>query len=341
LSQVEARSPQSARAVGVTIRAVRLVLALTCCLAHAPLPVDAQPTAQVSRVGVLVYGTHPDPYIELFRSRMHDLGYVEGRNLAFESRYAKGEVDRLPALAAELVQLRVDVIFTVGTDVAALARRATATVPIVMVASGDPVRAGLAASLARPGGNVTGMTLLASELAGKRLELLKEAVPRASRVAVLWNPDHPDQEFNEMRATAQALGIQLQSLEVRGSEDFDRAFRVVARGRTDAIVAVSSRQTFLHRQQIASFALKNRLPSISGWAVFSEAGGLLTYGPNLTDALDRATAYVDRVLKGAKPGELPIEQPTKFELVINLKTAKALGLTIPQSLLLRADEVIR
>jgi putative ABC transport system substrate-binding protein len=277
---------------------------------------------------------------EALRQGLRDLGYVEGKNFVFEYRYAEGRSERLPGLAADLVRLKVDLIIAPG-DVAKVAREATGTIPIVMMSSDDPVRAGYVASLARPGGNVTGVTFIFDELAGKRLELLKEAVPAITRVAVLWNPTHVDNEFQEMQAAARTLGLQLQSLELRAPSDLDGAFQAASRGRAEALTVTPSRLTAFLRTRIVALAAKGRLPVISGWREFAEAGGLLTYGPNRSEGARRAAAYIDKILKGAKPADLPVEQPTRFELVVNLKTAKALGLTIPQSIMVRADQVIQ
>ena len=325
-------------------RTVGLVASLALCILAAPLAGQAQQPAKVPRIGWLVYGS-PSPETSLvldegLRQGLRDLGYVEGKNFAFEYRYAEGRPERLPGLAADLVRLKVALIIAPG-DMALVAKKATGTIPIVMMSSNDPVRAGYVASLARPGGNVTGVTFIFDELAGKRLELLKEAVPAISRVAVLWNPTHVDNEFLEMQAAARALGIQLQSLELRAPSELDGAFQAASRGRAEALTVAPSRLTAFLRTRIVEFAAKSRLPVISGWREFAEAGALLTYGPNRGEGARRAAAYIDKILKGAKPADLPVEQPTRFELVVNLKTAKALGLTMPQSILIRADQVIQ
>jgi putative ABC transport system substrate-binding protein len=322
---------------------VTLIAALALGLFAAPLTSHSQQPTKVARVGVLLYSTpQADSNIGAFVAGMRDLGYVEGRNLAVEYRFAEGKPERLPGLAAELVRVRPDVIFVLGGDVASYAKQATDTIPIVMAVSTDPVQQGLVASLARPGGNITGVTFVADELAGKRLELLREAAPRASRVAFLWNPDHPDPEFRETQRAARTLGVQLIPLEVRRPADFDAAFQTATAEpeRAQAVLAISSRLMTLHRQRIADFAARNRLPLIGGWGPWAEVGGLMSYGPNLNEVVRRAATYVDKILKGARPGDLPVEQPTKFELVVNLRTAKALGLTIPPSVLIRADQVI-
>ena len=262
-----------------------------------------------------------------------------------EYRSAEGKLERLPALAAELVALKVDVIVAASTLAALAAKQATRTLPIVFAAAGDPVTSGLVTSLARPGGNVTGLSFFSPELVGKCLEQLKQAVPEVSRVAVLWQPGGPGErtEKDMLKAAevaARALGVRLQFVEARGPEDFDRAFSDMTRARAGALTVLPSTMFFNERRRLVDLAAKNRLPAVYPWREYVEAGGLMSYGPNVPDLFRRAATYVDKILKGAKPGDLPVEQPTKFELVINLKTAKALGLTIPQSLLQRADQVI-
>ena len=283
---------------------------------------------------------------EAFRQGLRDLGYVEGRNLVIEYRDAEGKVERLPALAAELVALKVDVIVASGTLAALAAKQATRTLPIVFSPAADPVASGLVTSLARPGGNVTGLSLLNSELVGKWLEQLKQAIPGVSRVAVLWQPgafgERTEKDMLKgAEVAARALGVQLQFVEARGPEDFDRAFSDMTRARAGALTVLGSTMFVSERRRLVDLAAKNRLPAVYNVREFVDAGGLMSYGPNLADLFRRAATYVDKILKGAKPGDLPVEQPTKFELVINLKTAKALGLTIPQSVLVRADEVIQ
>jgi putative ABC transport system substrate-binding protein len=268
---------------------------------------------------------------------------VEGRNIAIEYRWAEGKVERLPAFAVELLGLKVDVIVAVSTPDALAARKATRTIPIVFVTAGDPVDSGLVAGIARPGGNVTGLSLLAPEIVARQLQTLKEAVPKASRVAVLSNSANPNTPLlvKETEAAARSLGVRLQLLGVRGDDAFDSAFSAVTKERPDALFVLFDPLLFLHRTRIVEFANKNRLPAMYAHREFAEVGGLMAYGADLRDNYRRAAIYVDKILKGAKPADLPVEQPTKFELVINLKTAKALGLTIPQSLLQRADEVIQ
>jgi putative ABC transport system substrate-binding protein len=270
-----------------------------------------------------------------------ELGWIEGKNIIFERRYADNRLERLPELAAELVRLNVDVIVALGTLGPLAAKRATSTIPIVMTASGDPLGSGLVDSLARPGGNVTGMSLITPDLGGKRLELLKELLPRLARVAVLWNAANPYPAivFKETQASGRTLGIEVQSLEVRSPDDFDGAFEIARRQRPDALITVEDPLTFSHRKRIADFAVADRLPSLHGLSEFVVAGGLVSYGANAADLFRRAAGYVDKILKGAKAADLPVQQPTKFELVINLKTATALGIDVPATLLARADEV--
>ena len=301
----------------------------------------AQQLARIPRLGVLLYSTpQADPQIKFVLQGLRDLGYLEGRNIVIEYRFAEGEPGRLSELAAELALLKPDVIVAIGGDVAPVAKRATQTIPLVFVSSADPEQLGLVASLRRPGGNATGITLLQDALATKRLELLKEVAPRISKVAFVTNPDHPDNEAREARRAALALGVDLLSLEVRNTGDFERAFRAIIEARADSLYVVSSRHTVLNMPAIVGFATSNRLPLAGGWGDWAKAGGLLAYGPNVGDMAQLAASYVDRILKGAKPSELPVEQPTKFELVINLKTANALGLGVPPALLATADKVI-
>jgi len=278
----------------------------------------------------------------VFTDVLHESGWIEGKNLVFEHRYAENRLDRLPELAAELIRLNVDLILALGTLAPLEAKRATASIPIVMANAGDPLGSGLVASLARPGGNVTGMSLMAPDLGGKRLELLKEIIPRLSLVAVLWNADNPYSAlvFKETQTASQTLAIRIQSLEVRSENDLADAFEAARRQGPDALVAVEDPLTLSNRKLIADSAASQQLPAIYGLREFAAAGGLMSYGANLADLYRRAAAYVDKILKGAKPADLPVQQPTKFDFVINLKTAKALGLEIPPMLLARADEVI-
>jgi putative ABC transport system substrate-binding protein len=306
--------------------------------------VRAQAPSTVRRIG-LFSQTSPSvnaPSYQAFRLGLRDLGWIEGKNISIEYRYAEGRHDRLPILAADLVRLKVDVIVTFATSDTLAAKKATSSIPIVMAGGADPVASGLVESLARSGGNVTGLSQMIVELAGKRLELLKEVIPKLSRVAVLWNPLSVSATFNwnEIQQPARQLRIQLHSLEVRSSNDFDQALEDAIRAGVGALVTLADPVTGANIKQIAGLAAKSRLPSIYHDYAFADAGGLLTYGAHRPTLYRRAAIYVDKILKGAKPGNLPIEQPTKFELVVNLKTAKALGLTIPQSMLARADRVI-
>jgi putative ABC transport system substrate-binding protein len=308
-----------------------------------PLALRAQQAGKIYTVGSLTAGAGaPIPGITTLGDTLRELGWIEGKNIAFERRYAENRLDRLPALAAELVDLKVDVIVAAGTLAPLAAKRATTTIPIVMTAAGDPVGSGLVPNLARPGGNVTGLSLMVPDLGGKRLELLKELLPRMSRVAVLWNAanPYPALVFKETERAAQTLGIEVQSLEVQEPNDFGHAFEAAERHQPDALIMVEDPLTIDFRKQIADFALTHRLPAMNGFRQFVDAGGLMAYGASLSDLLRRAAGYVDKILRGAKPSDLPVEQPTKFELVINLKTAKALGIEIPPMLLARADEVI-
>ena len=304
---------------------------------------EAQPAAKVYRIGILLVPTAETvaPSVRALTEGLRDLGYVEGRNIVFERRYADGRLERLPDLAAELVRLRVDVIVTGSNVHVAAAKRATATIPIVMVAAGDPVGAGFVASLARPGGNITGLTTEASrEIQAKNLTLLKEIVPNLSRVGLLGQVLSQD-NFAALEAAAPQLNVALEVVDIRSPDDFERAFATMVGKRVGAVIVGGGPLTYMRRQQIADFALKYRLPAIQVLNEFAEAGLLMTYGPNLPDMYRRAASYVAKILGGAKPGDLPVEQPTKFELVINLKTARALDLTIPQTVLLRADKVIQ
>ncbi|MBI4488358.1 MAG: ABC transporter substrate-binding protein [Deltaproteobacteria bacterium] len=319
---------------------VAILILLVVCVGI----VEAQQQKKVPRIGLLTL-TPPSslaPRIKAFREALRQLGYVEGQNMTIEYRHAEGKGDRLSGLVAELVREKVDIILTMGPG-AREAKRATSVVPIVFWFSGDPVEAGLIQSLARPGGNVTGMTFLAYELVGKRLELLKEAVPWVSRVAVLANPAHPGEqrELRETQTTARALGTTLQYVQVRDTADFDGAFDAMIKEKANALLVFPDGFTNAHREQIAAFATKQRLPSMFGWKEYVEAGGLMAYGPDLNESVKRIAVYIDKILKGTKPADLPVEQPTKFEFVINLKTAKQIGLTIPPNVLARADRVIR
>jgi putative ABC transport system substrate-binding protein len=314
-------------------------------LLAAPLAAEAQPAGKVYRIGYLAAGSGmSNPRnLEAFRQGLRDLGWVEGQNIVTEYRWAEGRFDRLPDLAAELVRLKVDVIVASPTSAALAAKNATGTIPIVGMSLTDPIGIGLVASLARPGGNVTGVSYsVGAEIFGKDLELLKEIVPRVRRVAVLSNPASPARPLtiSNVKDAARSLGLQLQLLEARGPDGFDGAFAAMAKERVGALLVVQDPAYIPHRARLVDLAAKNRLPSIFTQKEDAEAGGLMSYGPRLSDIHRHGATYVDKILKGATPGDLPVEEPTKFELVINLKTAKALGLTIPPSLLQRADQVI-
>jgi ABC-type uncharacterized transport system substrate-binding protein len=314
-------------------------------LLAAPLTAEAQQAAKVVRIGYLTANVASDP-LEAFRQGLRDLGYVEGRNLVIEYRDAEGKLERLPALAAELVALKVHVIVAATTVAALAATQATRTLPIVFAVASDPVTSGLVASLARPGGHVTGLSILGSQLVGKRLELLTQAVPGISRVAVLRHPGTSGEStakdmLKEAEVAGRALGVRLQVVEARGPADIDRAFSDMIRARAGALTVLVSTMFVTERRRLVDLAAKNQLPAVYPWKEYVDAGGLMAYGPNVADLYRRAATYVDKILKGAKPGDLPVEQPTTFELVINLKTAKTLGLTIPPSLLRRADELIQ
>jgi putative ABC transport system substrate-binding protein len=307
-----------------------------------PLAAAGQQAAKVARIGLLRTGSPPDPALDAFKEGLRELGYVEGQNVVLHVRFAGGRLDRLPALAAELVLRDVDVVVTGGEAAIQAARVATRTIPIVMGASNDPVGAGLVESLARPGGNITGSTILAPELSRKRLGLLKEIGPGIVRVAVLSDPTSPGigRDLEETQSAARALGFRLHVWTVRAPKDLDEAFAGMRRERAEAVMVLADPVFTASRVRIVKLVAAARLPSIYYWKDFVDAGGLMSYGPSLQGLYRRAATYVDKILKGAKPGDLPVEQPTKFELVINLKTAKAVGLTLPQSLLLRADQVI-
>jgi putative tryptophan/tyrosine transport system substrate-binding protein len=320
-----------------------LLLVVITAFVAAPLVAQVQQPAKIWRIGYLD-GSSPSARTTLvvaFKDRLRELGYAPSQYV-LDSRWAEGYDERLPSLAAELVRDKPDLIFTVGPLSASAAAQATKTIPVVFVGVGDPVGTGLVPSLARPPANVTGITLLAIELAPKRLEALKQAVPGAARVAILWNPASPvnERELKEARAAAGPLGVTLVAVEFRNPEELDEAFVATMRQRPDAVFVLSSPVTFLNRPKIADFGLKHRLPMICALREYALSGCLMSYGPSYIDHFRRAAGYVDKILKGAKPADLPVEQPTKFELVVNLKTAKALGLAISQSLLLRADEVI-
>jgi len=316
-------------------------------LVAAPFAAEGQQAAKIARIGYLAPNLAANPHLhEAFLQGLRDLGYVEGRSLVIEYRDAKGKLDRLPSVAAELVALKVDVFVAPGTVAALAAKQATRALPIVFIGAADPVASGLVTSLARPGGNVTGLSGLISELVGKCLEQLKQTVPGVSRVAVLWQPgglgERTEQDMlKEAEVAARALGVRLQFVEARGPADLDKAFSDMTSSRADALIVLTSSMILIERRRLVDLAAKNRLPAVYPWREGVDAGGLMSYGPDLANLYRRAATYVDKLLKGAKPGDLPVQQSTKFELVINLKTAKALGLTIPPLLLQRADEVVQ
>ena len=323
-------------------RKIIICLLTTALLSTVPF-VEAQQPKKIPRIGFLRSSDYPSAYMEAFKQGLRELGYVEGQNIAIEYRYAEGKAERYRDLATELVRLKVDVI-VVGGGVGATsaAKQATNTIPIVMAHASDPVGAGLVASLARPGGNVTGLSAVSRDLTGKRLELLKETLPKVSRIAVLYQPTPPKlAQFKETEKTAQSLGVQLQSLEVQSPNDFEAALKAATQKRSGAVLVLQSGITDTHRKRIVELATKNGIPAMLADSERMDSGGLMSYGPNYPDMWRRAATYVDKILKGTKPADLPVEQPTKFELVINLKTAKQIGLTIPQSVLYRADKVIR
>ena len=316
---------------------------ITLGLLAAPLAAEAQQATSRWRVGVLLVLLSPTgKEAQAFRQGLRNAGYVEGRDLVIEWRSADGDYTRLPQLAAELVDHRVDVIVADTTQAVQAARRATSTIPIVMAIVADPVGSGVVANLSRPGGNTTGLSIMLAELSAKRLQLLKDAVPQVARVAALWNPPtgYHAKALENLKAVAPSLAIELSAVSARTSEEIGLAFEAASRARAEALYVVDCPPFFTHRAAIVKLAMKTRMPVISGEKPYTDEGALISYGPSYEDQLRRSTEYVDKILKGAKPGVLPIEQPTKFELVINLKTAKALGLTIPPALLQRADQVI-
>ncbi len=329
---------------GVRPMATKLPIVAVALVLAVPLAAAAQQPGKVYQIGVLetIAASLNSENLQAFRQELTALGYVEGRNLALAYRSADGRAERFPELAAELVRRRVDLIVTRGTPAAIAAKKATTVIPIVMAASGDPLGSGLVPSLARPGGNLTGLSAVVTELAGKRLELLREAFPAFSRVAHLWNPSNPmsANDWRETIAAARALGVMASSLEVRKSEDFRPAFEAARKQRADVMVVSLDALMQNHHRQIVDLARRHRLPDVYASREFVEAGGLMAYGVSYPDLYRRAAIYVDKIFKGVRPADLPIEQPTKFELVINLKTAKVLGLTIPPSLLVRADHLI-
>ena len=323
----------------------RFALSLCALLAaSAPTRARAQP-AKTPRVGYLqavVPQNGTSPLLEDFRQGLRDLGYVEGRNIELVVRWADGHLERLPALAADLVRMKVDVIVAVNSPSILAAKKATQTIPIVMPLSSDPVGDGLVASLARPGGNITGLSVMAPELSEKRLQLLKEVFPKLRPVAALWNPDYVGMaaRFRQAQGAAPSVGMEVRSVEIRDSGELERALTELDRNRPGALLLLADPLTLSQRLRIVEYAAEQKLPAMYELSQFVDAGGLMSYGPNVDDIVRRSATYVDRILKGAKPGDLPIEQPAKFELVINLKTANALGVTIPQAVLLQADRII-
>ena len=315
-------------------------------LLAAPFAAQAQQARKVWRIGLLDYGASSPSSVarwKAFREQLRELGYVEGRNVIFEVQWADGQATRLPKLVAELVSLNVDVMVTVTSEAALAAKQATSSIPIVTATAADPILVGLVGSLARPGGNITGVFSLSIDLVGKRLELLKQLVPRVSRVAILRDPENRSSmlQASNVESPAKALGLVVQSVDVRDPSQLDGAFSAMSRAHVDAVILGVNTPFIARRRRIAELAVSHRLPMMTPTKEYAEAGALVSYGTDYPDQFRRAATYVDKILKGAKPADLPIEQPTKFELVINLKTAKALGLTIPQSLLLRADQVIQ
>ena len=324
----------------VTLYAVTVVVLV---LLTVPLAAGAQPAGKVWRIGILAGAPREEPRWAPFHQELRERGYVEGQNIAFEWRVSGGQAERFPDLAAELVRLKVDVIVAPTNPAIAAAQRATSTIPIVMVLAMDPVRTAFVGSLARPGGNITGLTVQGTDRQGKALQLLKDAMPTASRVAVLWDPTEPGRRMQATEAedAARALGLEVHLLEARSPAELDSLFTAMARERVDAVLVHPSQMLWTHRARIAALAAQSRLPTMGVTSWWAEAGGLMSYGPNLVDQHRRAAYYVDRILKGTKPADLPVEQPMKFEFIINLTTAKALGITMPPSLLLLADEVIQ
>ena len=322
------------------------VLALSALLLALSDSAVAQQPKKIPRIGVLRSGS-PSSHAserEALRQGLRELGYLEGKNILIEYRYAEGKREQWPELAAELVRLKVDVIVVGGVGVTQATRQATSTIPIVVGGAGDLVKAGLVGSLAKPGGNITGSTEISPDLSGKRLELLKEVLPKASRVAVLWYPSvglTDDDEVRETETAARQFGVKVQLVEVKVPDEFDAAYRAIAKQQLNAVIIIQGSFTLFHRRQLVELAVKNRLPSVCESARFADEGCLLSYGADVLYLYRRAAVFVDKILKGAKPADLPVEQPTKFELVINLKTAKQIGLTIPPNVLARADKVIR
>ena len=325
-------------------RLAPLIIILALGILLAPLTADAQRARSMHRIGYLSVTSAANglPNLEALRAGLRELGYMEGQNITIEARWADGRVERLPELAAELVRLRVDVLCTAGGQASGAAQQATSTIPIVFANVAFPIQSGLVASYPRPGGNITGVAFIGPEY-GKRLELLKESSPKLSRVALIYNPDNPGSvlALQETQRWTTALGIRLEPHEFRGPQDFERVFGVIAKKRPDALMTTADSLLISYRARIVEFATKHRLPSMYPAKEFVYAGGLMFYGGSIPEMFQRVSTYVDKILKGARPADLPVEQPTRFQLIVNLKTAKALGLTIPQSVLIRADEVIQ
>ena len=322
--------------VGLSV--IALVLVMTGAVAQSQQP------ARIPRIGILnpTSSSFFSARVEAFRRRLRELGYVEGKNIVIEYRYAEGKLERLPDLAAELVRLKVDVIVTIGPGPTLAAKKASGTIPIVFAGASDPLGTGIVSSLAQPGGNITGLSLMVPDLDGKRLELLKEAVPKVARVAFLWQPGgRRNLRLTEMEAAAKALGLKLLSLPVRSLDDFEGAFARAKKERAQALITTTGERINTQLRRVLDFAANNRLPAIYHYSEFVEAGGLMSYGPDNTDVWRRAADFVDKILKGAKPADLPVEQPMKFEFIVNLKAAKQIGLTIPPNVLVRATKVIQ
>ena len=322
----------------------KLIASSVCSLFLLTVPKsNAQQVNKIPRIGILFIGGRNQPHLDAFKEGLRGRGYTEGKNIVLEYRYAEGILDRLPSLATELVQLKVDVIVATAEGGARAARQATTTTPIVLTTGADLVQSGLAKSLAKPGGNVTGLSVVEENLSGKRLDILREAFPRASRVGYLWHPGAvvANPSFDQAKAVAQALAFQLHSYEVRTPAEIDKAFADMSKARPDALLVLLSPLVTLNSKRIVELALGHRLPGVYPTNQFVEEGGLMAYGPRIGDMYRRAATYVDKILKGAKPGELPVEQPTNFEFVINLKTAKQIGISIPPHVLARADKVIK
>jgi putative ABC transport system substrate-binding protein len=316
--------------------------AATCAFSTLPLRTDAQQSGTGrKRIGLLIYGTlENNPSTQALLEGFRQLGYVDGQNVTIEYRYAQGRPERLPELASDLVQSKPDVIFAIGGDVTPHVAKATRSIPIIYAMSADPVQLGIAKSLAKPGGNATGVTLLSDQLAAKRLETFKEAAPRITRVGLVRDPSHADNELPVAERAAKALNLELLPIEIRDLSELDRTLESAKKAEIDSLYVVSSRHTDANTPRIVEFANRHRLPLVAGWGAWVQAGGLISYGPNVGEMIRQAARYLEPVLKGADPGDLPVQQPTRFELFVNLRTAKTLGLNIPESFLVRADKVI-